>query len=109
VLLQVDFALLSKLWGIQLVPAVRFLALFSSSSFFLFFLSREYNTYLAPKPQLLLLLALCILLLRVFYARELALVEACEVFFARRWVEVDFFRGCIARLALRHVERGVVL
>ena len=48
------------------------------------------NTYLFPEPQLLLLLLLSVLILRKLAPRELALVEAREVFLARGRVEVDF-------------------
>jgi hypothetical protein len=48
------------------------------------------NTHLFPEPQLLLLLLLGRLILCELAPRELALVEAREVFLARGRVEVDF-------------------
>lgn len=65
-------------------------------------------TYLPPKSQLLLLLALCILLLSELYACNLALVKACEVFFASGGVKRYVLRGRHSDFALlggrRHGE-----
>jgi hypothetical protein len=51
---------------------------------------RRATTYLPPKSQLLLLLLLCDFIGCELLARDFALVEACEVFFARGRIEFDF-------------------
>jgi hypothetical protein len=69
--------------------------------------------YLAPKPQLLLLLPLSILLLCMLYPRKFALMEACEVLFARGKVKLDLFGDCHGDFAFlrwrRHVPHGCSL
>jgi hypothetical protein len=51
--------------------------------------------YLSPESQLLFLFFLCDFILCKLLARDFALVEACEVFFARGGVELDFLRVCV--------------
>jgi hypothetical protein len=65
------------------------------------------DPYLSPEPQLLFLLTLCIFFLCVLYTCYFALVEACEVFFARCWVEGDVFRSGDVDLALLGGRRHV--
>ena len=77
VFLEVDFALLAQLFSIHISRS----------------LLGETLTYLPPKPQFLLLLALRIFFLGVLLARDFAPVEAGEVFFAGGGVEVDFLGG----------------
>lgn len=57
-------------------------------------------TYFSPESQFLLPLALRCFLLCVLLARDFALVEASEVFFARGGVEVDFLGDDDVQLAL---------
>lgn len=73
----------------------------------------QINTYLPPELQFLLLLSLCDFFLCKFLARDFALVESCEVFFARRGVEVDFLGGGDGDFPLfggrRHCDGGLLV
>jgi hypothetical protein len=63
-------------------------------------IERVLMTYLPSKSQLLLFLSLCYFICCELLARDFALVEACEVFFARGGVEFNFLRRRDVDLAL---------
>lgn len=89
--LEIDFALLAELNVTRRVISIRFnKACWAVEEGSVWNSKRCAFAYFPPKTQLLLLLLLRNLLLRKLLARDFALVEACEVFFARSGVEFDF-------------------
>ena len=83
---EVGFALLAELF-------VVLLAFCAGSVTALGGVDWDWEMYLSPEPQFLFFFAFGSFLLCKFLARDFALVETCEIFFAGGRVEVDFLGG----------------